>query len=324
MEKSDIPGSVADQAALFDEGTARGTRRAAQKAQPAKRAPRKATVAAAEVTTPAATAPVPPTRRAKAASEKPAKATASKAGKATKTATPQPAATKRTARTAAPKTSAAAKPKTAEPQSMQPETNVNAEPELATPVPVPPAEPAAHAVTEPPTPRARPLWEQLVTEPRRTVDHAALAAVRDLGPAAQRWLERTRQRYPTADEDALARLASYEYRTAGGRRTAAVAGAKVFGPFVVAGTLMRTQAEVVLAIAGAYGLDPTNPDRAADLMTVLHVRSVSPVVSLAVRVLADRAVPFGGALAALAQQRRATADVAERARSHFRHYRPGM
>jgi hypothetical protein len=315
MEQSDTPGSVADQAALFDDATARGARPAAQKAQPAKRAPRKATVAATEVTTPPATAPVPPTKRAKAAPETPAKGTAGKDAKPAKTPTPEPPATKRAPRTTAPKTRTA-EPKTAQPKATEPRT---AQPETPEPETVAITEPAT-----PPTPRTRPLWEQLVTEPRRTVDHAALAAVRELGPAAQRWLDQTRRRYPTADPDALARLAAYEYRTAGGRRTVAVAGARLVGPFAVTGTLMRTQAEVVLAVAGAYGLDPTHPDRAADLMTVLHLRSASPVLSLAVRMLADRAVPFGGALAALAQHRRATADVAERARSHFRGYRPGM
>jgi hypothetical protein len=336
MEQSDITGSAADPALPFDRAAppARAPGSAAAKATPkkanpkgapkqanapAKRAPRKATVAA-EVTTQPANAPVPDPPATPASAKA---AAGSKPTKPTHEPTPKPTAKRGSKQAAKPAartdgtTTATTTPKTTKTRSADAEPTANGK---------------MPAVTEPEsttsTRAAQPLWAAIAAEPRRAVDHAALAAVRELGPSAQRWLDQTRQRYPTADPDALARLAAYEYRAAGGRRTATVAGATLVGPFAVTGTLMRTQVEVVLAIAGAYGLDPTHPDRAVDLKSVLHARSpkhaASGVVGLAVRVLAERIAPFGGAVAALAQHRRATTDVAERARGYFRRYRPGM
>jgi hypothetical protein len=339
MEQSDITGSVADPAPPFDQAAppVRAPASAAAKATPKKAtpkagpkkakapgkpAPRKATVAAAEVTTQPANAPAPdpPATRpsTKAAAARPAKPTNEPTAKRGSNKAAKPAA--RTDGI----TAATTTPKPTKTRSETTETrSADAEPTTDAMMP---------AVTEhestTPTQVTRPLWAAIAAEPRRAVDHAALAAVRELGPSAQRWLDQTRQRYPTADPDALARLAAYEYRAVGGRRTATVAGATLVGPFAVTGTLMRTQVEVVLAIAGAYGLDPTHPDRAGDLKSVLHARSpkhaARGVVGLAVRVLAERIAPFGGAVAALAQHRRTTTDVAERARGYFRGYRPGI
>jgi hypothetical protein len=58
-----------------------------------------------------------------------------------------------------------------------------------------------------------------------------------LGPDARDWVARTRERYPAATPAAVARLAA---------------------------TQRREPAWLVLAVAAAYGLDPTDPARAAD------------------------------------------------------------
>jgi hypothetical protein len=59
-----------------------------------------------------------------------------------------------------------------------------------------------------------------------------------LGPDARDWVARIRERYPAATSPALARLAA---------------------------TQRREHAWLVLAVAAAYGLDPTDPARAVDL-----------------------------------------------------------
>jgi hypothetical protein len=99
---------------------------------------------------------------------------------------------------------------------------------------------------------------------------------------------------------------------------------------VVTGTLARTQAELVLTIAAAYGLDPADPERARDLIVLLQapvlagpkttaaVRTARIVAGVAARLAAARLVVLGGATVAALQSTRATADVAERARSYFR------
>ena len=71
---------------------------------------------------------------------------------------------------------------------------------------------------------------------------AASPRIRDLiarlGPDARDWVARTRERYPAATPAAVARLAANQ---------------------------RREPAWLVLAVAAAYGLDPTDPARAADL-----------------------------------------------------------
>jgi hypothetical protein len=95
----------------------------------------------------------------------------------------------------------------------------------ATPVPVP-ADPAPPPQTEVGKAAAR------ERDPRR------IDAVARLGPDARDWVSRTRERYPAASPAALARLAASAKR----------------GP-----------EWLVLAIAAAYGVDPTDPARATDL-----------------------------------------------------------
>jgi hypothetical protein len=63
-------------------------------------------------------------------------------------------------------------------------------------------------------------------------------AVARFGPDARDWVARTRERYPAAGPAALARLAA---------------------------TQRRDRAWLILAVAAAYGVDPTDAARARDL-----------------------------------------------------------
>jgi hypothetical protein len=299
----DISGSIADQAALFDQAEPAATvrRRPAKKAEPKKAQPKKTEPENAQAQKAA---------RKKATPAAPAKAVTTAKATPAKAATPA----KRTRAKAAP-----------------PEVPVDATPAMAEPVET--EAPAAAPSPETAPPFALAVAPAPPVRGRTRLEQFALTAVRDLGPAAQRWVQRSRERYPTADPDALARLAAYEYGRSGRRSAATVAAARTVGPYAVAGTLTRTQVELILTIAAVYGLDPTGPERVHDVITLMHGRSpktaVAAMSQLAARVLANAATPFGASVVAAAQQTRAIADIAARACTHFRSYpvrgyNPGM
>jgi hypothetical protein len=81
---------------------------------------------------------------------------------------------------------------------------------------------------------------------------AAAPRIRDLivrlGPDARDWVARTRERYPAATPAAVSRLAA---------------------------TQRREPAWLVLAVAAAYGANPTDPARATDLRD-LNIHSGRP------------------------------------------------
>jgi hypothetical protein len=134
-----------------------------------------------------------------------------------------------------------------------------------------------------------------------------------------------RDRYPDARPDALARLAAAECVRTARRRGALTSAAGLLGSAATTGVLARAHAHVVLTIAAAYGIDPTQPERADDLLELLRVpRLTLPTIpalagagrilaGFAVRRAAARLVPFGAALAGAIQFRR-HGHVAQRAR----------
>lgn len=114
---------------------------------------------------------------------------------------------------------------------------------------------------------------RLVDRPAYAPELLALAAVDTLGPAALAWVRRVRAVYPSATPDGLARLAterSVRLGTAGG---AASAAAGLFAPLAGLSVLAVSQASLVLRLAAAYGLDPTHPDRAVDLLVLTGVHA---------------------------------------------------
>jgi hypothetical protein len=165
--------------------------------------------------------------------------------------------------------------------------------------------------------------------PTDPAERLALAAVLELGPAARAWVDRTKARYPSATPDALARLAAWEMGRRGRWRAITSGAAGLAGPVLVAGTLARAQAELVLTIAAAYGHDPVAPARAAELVELLRAprltgkkstaaaRTAGALAALATRVAAARLVPFGGPVWAAAESTRVAADVARRAVARY-------
>ncbi|WP_378971179.1 hypothetical protein [Paractinoplanes rhizophilus] len=98
-----------------------------------------------------------------------------------------------------------------------------------------------------------------------------MAAVQTIGPRAQSWAAKTRDAYPTASAQALARLAKQQFTRFGGLGSVFGAVAGTYAPITLLGTAAITHAELILHLAAAYGLDPTDPRRAADLLLITRV-----------------------------------------------------
>jgi uncharacterized protein (DUF697 family) len=132
------------------------------------------------------------------------------------------------------------------------------------------------------------LWDRMKADPQYAPEHLALEAIRRLGPQAQAWVQRTRARQPDLGPEALARLAVRRF-TAHARLSGAVSGAAGLpGAVVDVGVLAWTQARMVLHVAAAYGVDPTHPDRAVDLLVLQRVHRIAETARLGLGVAAGR------------------------------------
>ena len=111
------------------------------------------------------------------------------------------------------------------------------------------------------------LWARLRAEPLRAPEHIALAAADRHAPAAATWAAEKRARF-TVSHTELARMAK--------RRHAAMArfegAATGVGGFVTAGPdlvlLAWIQSRLVFFVAAAYGFDPYDPMRPAELLVL--------------------------------------------------------
>jgi hypothetical protein len=132
------------------------------------------------------------------------------------------------------------------------------------------------------------LWSRMKADPQYAPEHLALEAVRRLGPEAVAWAERARADRRDATPDALAAAAIKRFTTLA-RISGAVSGATGLpGAVLDVGVLAWTQARMVLHIAAAYGVDPTAPERATDLLVLQRVHKVAETARLALGVAAGR------------------------------------
>ncbi|WP_306839428.1 EcsC family protein [Catenuloplanes nepalensis] len=132
------------------------------------------------------------------------------------------------------------------------------------------------------------LWDRMKNDPQYAPEHLALEAVRRLGPQARDWAERSRALQPDVPADVLAQRAVKRFRNHA-RLSGAVSGAAGLpGAVVDVGVLAWTQARMVLHIAAAYGIDPTHPDRATDLLVLQKVHKVAETARIALGVAAGR------------------------------------
>ncbi|MEV4631366.1 hypothetical protein AB0J90_34350 [Micromonospora sp. NPDC049523] len=160
-----------------------------------------------------------------------------------------------------------------EPATTRPLTTgpATAEPATAEPTTAEAPEAEQRALVRTPEAGQPPITARLFEHPGFAPELLALAAVRALGPAAAAWAARTRASYPTATPDGLARLVTTRFVRLAGAGGAASAAAGLFAPLAELAAVSWTQAELVLHLAAAYDRDPTDPERAIDLLVLAQV-----------------------------------------------------
>ncbi|MEU8816169.1 hypothetical protein [Actinoplanes sp. NPDC048796] len=126
-------------------------------------------------------------------------------------------------------------------------------------------------------------WAGLIADPARAPELLAIAAVQTLGPRAKEWAARTREAYPAAGTDALVRLATRQFTRWGSVTGILGAVAGSYAPVALLGAAALTDAELALHIAAAHGLDPTDEERAVDLLVIgrVHASRAEAVDALA-------------------------------------------
>jgi hypothetical protein len=123
-----------------------------------------------------------------------------------------------------------------------------------------------------PEPRApedvpRSLWERIRADPVRAPEHVALAAAEAHAPAAAAWAADKRRRFAHGNHE-LAQMAKRRHATLARFEGAAtgVGGIFTIVPDLVA--LAWIQSRLVFFIAAAYGYDPHDPMRPAELLVL--------------------------------------------------------
>jgi hypothetical protein len=114
------------------------------------------------------------------------------------------------------------------------------------------------------------LWERMRADPTRAPEHIALAAARAHGPAAAAWLAARRATYAHSSHH-LARMAMRRHASLarfGGAATG-VGGIVTVVPDLAA--LAWIQSRMVFFIAAAYGYDPRDPMRPAELLVLFRL-----------------------------------------------------
>ena len=112
------------------------------------------------------------------------------------------------------------------------------------------------------------LWERLRLDPIRAPEHIALAAAGSFGPQAAQWADGKRARYRVTPAE-LAVMAKKRHATLARFEGAAtgIGGVVTIVPDMAA--LAWIQARLVFYVAAAYGYDPTDPMRPAELLVLL-------------------------------------------------------
>jgi hypothetical protein len=282
--------------------------KAAKAAQPAKTAAAAEPAKAVEAAEPAKAEPTKPAEAAEAIKAEPAKAEPANAAKTAEPAKAEPAKAAEAAKAAEPvkaaaepvkaaaepakaakaapvkkaarkatRTGAKAIPRATTPAQRKPATTGEETAQVGTELATTEAravelKPAAKAaVARPDTEPRTEAWAKIVADPGHAPELLALAAVQTIGPRAEEWARRTREEYPSATPDALARLAVAQFTRVGsvGSVFAALAGS--YAPIALLGVNAYTYAELILHVAAAHGLDPTDPRRAVDLLVLSQV-----------------------------------------------------
>ena len=116
----------------------------------------------------------------------------------------------------------------------------------------------------------RSLWERLRADPVRAPEHIALAASEKHGPAAEAWAAEKRRRF-AHDGPELAEMAKRRHATMARFEGAATGIGGVFTMVPDMAALVWIQSRLVFFIAAAYGFDPRDPMRPAELLVVTNL-----------------------------------------------------
>jgi hypothetical protein len=114
------------------------------------------------------------------------------------------------------------------------------------------------------------LWERLRDDPVRAPEHLALAAAQRHAPAAERWLAERRAFYSYGPPE-LATMALKRHVSLarfGGAATG-VGGIATVLPDLA--SLAWIQSRMVFFVAAAYGFDPHDPMRPAELLVLMDI-----------------------------------------------------
>src|SRR5215218_1884215 len=128
-------------------------------------------------------------------------------------------------------------------------------------------------MSEPEEPRADvpgSLWERIRADPARAPEHIALAASAQHGPAADAWAAEKRRRF-AHDGPELAEMAKRRHATLARFEGAAtgVGGVITLVPDMVG--LAWIQTRLVFYVAAAFGYDPRDPMRPAELLVLMEL-----------------------------------------------------
>jgi hypothetical protein len=111
------------------------------------------------------------------------------------------------------------------------------------------------------------LWERIRKDPIRAPEHIALAAAERHGPAAEAWAAEKRSRY-AHDGHELARMAKQKHATLARFEGAATGVGGILTAIPDLAGLAWIQTRLVFFVAAAYGYDPRDPMRPAELLVL--------------------------------------------------------
>ncbi|MGK5679771.1 hypothetical protein [Actinoplanes sp. URMC 104] len=137
-------------------------------------------------------------------------------------------------------------------------------------------------------------WAKVLSDPAHTPELLALAAVESIGPRAREWASATMSAYPTATPETLTRLATRQFIRFGALTSVFGALAGSYAPFALVGTRALTDAELILHLAAARGLDPTDPRRAVDLLVITRVHESAEQAEAALAAVREHEAGTGG------------------------------
>ncbi len=112
------------------------------------------------------------------------------------------------------------------------------------------------------------LWERIRADPVRAPEHIALAAAAQHAPAAAAWAAEKRDRY-AHDGHELARMAKRRHATMARFEGAATGIGGIFTVIPDLVGLAWIQTHLVFFVAAAYGYDPHDPMRPAELLVLM-------------------------------------------------------